>query len=937
MNLIIAIVHFKSKQKPINVLDHCFSPVALSEQQTLPEFIKTHSGSLPLTALVVSGYQSENGQVEISCNEVLRIHSLQFTPVVCAMKKNKPLPPIPLTTSTPFSVLYNPNSNRKEAMEGFMFNGVTSLLSLMHMPKVVCVMKEWNGDSITISKGEILVINKMILRGRNATPGIVTFSISTMTEKFLPEKCCGSFSTDPMLIQMPLQNIFAYICNPFPCEVFMQYYNKIILVGCDFIENMNFSYYVKGKGAFDPTLLQLPTNLPDIKLCLIADVLDGMSPKSLQSNAMKEDECLINSAIIDCDSAHILTHTSTKPPPPPLPPKSVTISSPSSIPPAACIESVTPLLQALRPTPPPKLKRTVSNVTLYSDVAKVATVSRSASTSTNSGTNTCNLMRKPATLKQTDLPTTKEEVLVELAVQQRLCTDNVTLAGPPASSKQMKAMQPVVAPGPDLNDQDTPRNTQAPYIRVKKHDKDQVSSLVTQLHDPVSRHTIGSQTLPRHFKRTISLSSVSPFPTISMPPQNMAIPNTAICDDEHRYIAPIVPPSPTQLAAPGKKLLSSASPVTSMMCTNVQDKIAPPVPPKCKTIGEVQPQRIARDSVYPKLPTNGPPLPPPYIPDEEELASNVQEKPFNHNGNTSTPSIAGYCPVSKPLTLLEFASLYSGQLPISIHVYAAEGLMSGPKYLDVTAIKEKQVIVSEDYAGRQTNISLVSPEKVSLLYGPTNIEDIKDTLQGRMFCTISDLLKLNSVPKVVCATRSWSSSHVSVEVNEILIIQSVQKQSKGKGIVVYSVCTRSSKFLPSECTAHFSTEAALLGVPLLDLVGYVPDLFPCKVCSVKYGKVPKCYPIDVITLKELTTTSVLECVPLHQESSCKQDASVFSIPTELPGVEVVVLKKENDEEGGEYSEALCNPVGHASLIIHRIYTKMSIDRSAHWMMKTRIM
>ena len=104
--------------------------------------------------------------------------------MILTTDENRPIPPIPLTTEIPFSALYHPNNDMKDAMQGYVFSDIARLVPMAHTPKVICATKEWTGDSTTISKGEILVINKCFATRPHAAAGIVTFSISKMEETF---------------------------------------------------------------------------------------------------------------------------------------------------------------------------------------------------------------------------------------------------------------------------------------------------------------------------------------------------------------------------------------------------------------------------------------------------------------------------------------------------------------------------------------------------------------------------------------------------------------------------------------------------------------------------------------------------------------------------------------------------------------------------------
>ena len=81
---------------------------------------------------------------------------------------------------------------------------------------------------------------------------------------------------------------------------------------------------------------------------------------------------------------------------------------------------------------------------------------------------------------------------------------------------------------------------------------------------------------------------------------------------------------------------------------------------------------------------------------------------------------------------------------------------------------------------------------------------------------------------------------------------------------------------------------------MVDLIGHIPNLFLCIVCSVKSGNMPKYYPNDVITLKEIAP----ECVLLHKSLDSTQESLTLSIPAGLSCVEVVALEKLTEPNAG---------------------------------------
>ena len=878
------------------------TPIVLSEPQTLPDFVKAHANTFPLTALVTSGYQSDDGDVEISCNEVLHIHSLHTTPVILAMNENRPIPPIPLTTETPFSVVYNPNNDRKKAMQGFVFSDVSSLLSLPHPPKVVCVTKKWTGDSTTISKGEILVINKHIVPGPHVAAGIVTFSISKMVEKFLPEECDGYFSTTPKLIQMSLENIFAYISIPFPSEVYTQQLLEhlisgfLYLTGCDIIQYL---VYSSKDGEIESG--KLPVHLPDVKLCLI---MDSTLPKSIRSMDVNQNE-----PTDVCDAlkgAESMDHQTPKLPPR-LPPKAIPRNNLLIMPKDSSAmtprhTAIQPPMENQPPPLPPKQKHKVQS----SHIAKATYSTKQVISSSNSDqqdggdfgvSRTCSIIQRLKTSDQFNNPSNYEEILVQ---DEKLpaCAPNAIQPDSSGSFKHScprrhvgalpnisdEAYEPVmIEPGMGIHYQ---KNKSSSVPINTRDDTSSVASSTRQTHDFKAK----SQTLHHHHQW--SPDQTSPLPSRLNPGGLLGNEKTA-ADNMASLKSPT---SPSARVKPGLSLISANN----------------------GSLSALQRMMSNEHLLYP-MGDVPPPRPPPYRPDPvvRTLASKPQGKSLKYYQDASIT--AEYCKLSEPLTLNQFVSQYSDQLPVSIHVTAAAGLISGPKYLYVTALKNKEVVIAEDYTGKQLEVLLMSSKRFALLYGQTNIEDMKGTLQGQTLNGVSDFLKLKNAPKVFCVTKSWKDSVMSIDENEILIVQSAQREGVKKGIVVFSVLTRTLKFLPRVCTAHFSTNAVLLGLPMVDLIGYVPNLFPCSVCSVIYGNTPKCYPVDVITLKEVATTSVLECVPMCKGLDNTQEATVLSIPVGLPTVEVVIIEKLRDSNAGLTGENLVCTKNSVSPVLMRTF------------------
>ena len=159
---------------------------------------------------------------------------------------------------------------------------------------------------------------------------------------------------------------------------------------------------------------------------------------------------------------------------------------------------------------------------------------------------------------------------------------------------------------------------------------------------------------------------------------------------------------------------------------------------------------------------------------------------------------------------------------------------------------------------------------------------------------------------MVCSKEDWTGKGVSIASGEILILESVQCDRGA--LAVYSLLTRTHKFLPVECASQFTTGAIHLCMHLCDILGYVPAPFPDKACILKYDRGPKCYGANVVTLRGVSRAPVLYCVPIIQPSSENGQPVAFVIPHNLPNLGLVIIKKSDKSVPNEKpSQALATP------------------------------
>lgn len=194
-------------------------------QISLPDIWSEYSSALPLTVQVTKIGES---RLPLSTGTVLHVLATKSTTVVSAISGPHSFV-VPLNSSVPFSVLYDPDSNTKKALDGHVFHGVRALVKAKVLPKVVCVTEAKLGSrsmdarmkgasvSNSIEKGEILVLDPTEIERQ----GYKAFSLKTKTEKSLSEDCKFSFSTCPQLVSMHVTDIVQWIADQFPCKVTM--------------------------------------------------------------------------------------------------------------------------------------------------------------------------------------------------------------------------------------------------------------------------------------------------------------------------------------------------------------------------------------------------------------------------------------------------------------------------------------------------------------------------------------------------------------------------------------------------------------------------------------------------------------------------------------------------------------------------------------------
>ena len=194
------------------------SPQSFSIGDLLQKFSK----SFPLRIKVLQGYCSETNDVTISTGDEYRVHFVKHTRTVKVKDEDGCVHSLPLGGSMRCGLIYNPNSNYDEALEGINFTKISDITASATLPKVVCSTQAWVSadDKVSIENNEVLIV-RQIHKPMFGKKGLKVLSILTNSEKILPDECSGRFSTKPSLVRLHLPQIIEFIGNPFPCQAVM--------------------------------------------------------------------------------------------------------------------------------------------------------------------------------------------------------------------------------------------------------------------------------------------------------------------------------------------------------------------------------------------------------------------------------------------------------------------------------------------------------------------------------------------------------------------------------------------------------------------------------------------------------------------------------------------------------------------------------------------
>ena len=245
---------------------------ALSKEISLKELASGHSKSFPLRIRTLEGYRGQTSQLSISIAEEYSIHFVKHQKVVTIKDSSRQLYSVPLSSAIRFGLIYKP----AVSSEPFIFESVSDIIMSKSLPKVVCAMEAYAGDTdrASLSANEVLCITRVHKPKFHGKKSLEVFSLVTNTKKLLTLDCCVHFSTDPSLVQVHLPSILDHIPNLFPGQA-------VLFADEDFTKSVPYS---------SSALLSSPVTLinSQTKTSLVA------SPVINREIPFEEGDCLID-------------------------------------------------------------------------------------------------------------------------------------------------------------------------------------------------------------------------------------------------------------------------------------------------------------------------------------------------------------------------------------------------------------------------------------------------------------------------------------------------------------------------------------------------------------------------------------------------------------------------------------------------------------------
>ena len=298
--------------------------------------------------------------------------------------------------------------------------------------------------------------------------------------------------------------------------------------------------------------------------------------------------------------------------------------------------------------------------------------------------------------------------------------------------------------------------------------------------------------------------------------------------------------------------------------------------------------------------------------------------------SAATPQDLNWQPTGESMTLFQLADAHSSRFPLKIHLLdgyygqTARFTLSSSDIFDVHFAKRTQVVSVRDSVGTDYSIPLNSAVEFGIIFQQRMLEEKPPQLS---FKTVEELLSLDNLPKVVCATTKWGkpSTKASVEENELLLVKGIYKPPlrNKRALKCYSLKTDTRKLLPEECEGNFSVDPKHTKLHVYEFAVKLKAMLPCRammfLCadnlqdSPVFRSVPKSLFKKPISIMKVTTEISLTATSVSIKQNLSADPSAdhvdftgkpikTALPMEIPldshlgDIEVEILKPPNKAE-----------------------------------------
>lgn len=195
----------------------------LFKGMTLAELTKKYSKFFPFKIQITGGHYGTSSKYSISTDDRFNLHFMKNMKQLTIQAYGDDYF-IPLSSAIQFGVVYDPNDNMTEALEGHIFRRVSDLIGTNQLPRLVRVMSACScSNDVTLEYNELLVVKKVKRGLFKSKPMLKVFSLLTETKKLLPEEAIANFTTKPFCVKMDLSQFLKYVQKRFPIKAIMYY------------------------------------------------------------------------------------------------------------------------------------------------------------------------------------------------------------------------------------------------------------------------------------------------------------------------------------------------------------------------------------------------------------------------------------------------------------------------------------------------------------------------------------------------------------------------------------------------------------------------------------------------------------------------------------------------------------------------------------------